>query len=529
MLRRRGASRLTCAVALALIATACSSTNADPQDKPVPGGTLRVAVRDLATLDPAHASGRGALFVVAQLFDSLTAIDPATGDAVAAAATKWETSNDGKTWTFHLPTTARFHDGPTVTAGDFKLAFDRIAARKTNSDAAFQLESVRGFRESRVLGTAPMLSGVTIVNSSTLRITLDKPFAELAVFLAHPALAPLPHGAFRRNEKGFPNNPVGNGPFKMAAARKANEVELVRNETYTGARALLDKLVVHLYGGAEDAWRGYLNGNQDVAEVPASALASGAGKFGTGGFTPFWAAVYYGANIRNPKLSKQIVRQAISLAIDRVKIARNVYGGTKTPATGMVPRGVAGYQPDRCGSCEHDVERAKGLIRTAFGGKRQTITIDHLDASPSREVARAIGADLQAVGLGVAYRAHTSQKYLVLLQSGGHELAELGWLAEVPSPDGFLAQQLRTKSPNNQTGFSGTVVDGLIDRARAEEDRTQRLDLYRQAEVEALQRMPLIPIVFFRNHIAIAEKVRDLHIDGAGLFDASKVWIAQSR
>jgi ABC-type oligopeptide transport system substrate-binding subunit len=527
MSRRSGASRLACAVALALIATACKPADPDDKPKPVPGGTLHVAVRDLASLDPAKANGRGALFAVSQLWDSLTAINPATGDAIPAAATKWETSNDGKRWTFHLQPAAQFHDGATVTAGDFKLAFDRLVARATNSDAAFQLESVKGFRDSRVLGSTPKLAGVTFPNNTTVSITLDKPFADLAVFLAHPALAPLPHVAFRKNEKAFPNRPIGNGPFKMGAVRKDNEVELIRNETYSGTRALLDKIVIHFYGGAEDAWRAYLDGSQDVAEIPASALASGAGKFGSGGFTPFWAAVYYGANLHSKNLTKQTVRQAISLAIDRVKIARNVYGGTKSAATGLVPNGVAGYQPDRCGSCEYDLERAKGLIKAAFGGKKVTITIDHLDASPSREVARAIGADLQVAGLGVAYRAHTSAKYLALLQSGGHELAELGWLAEVPSPDGFLAQQLRTKSPNNQTGFSSPVVDGFIDQARAEQDRSQRLDLYRQAEVEALLRMPLIPIVFFRNHVAIADKVRGLSIDGAGLFDAAKVWIAK--
>ena len=530
MLRRRDAPGLVCALAaLALLATGCPSSKSDPNRNPVPGGTLRVAVRDLSTLDPAKATGRGATFVVSQLFDTLTTVEPSTGDAAPGVATSWDTSADGKTWTFHLSPAARFHDESSVTAGDFKLALDRLVEKATNADAAFQLESVQGFRDSR-LGSAKNLKGLTIVNPTTLRVTLDKPFADLPVFLAHPALAPLPHAAWRKSGAiKFANQPVGNGPFKMEGARDADTVTLARNETFAGRRPFLDRIEVQLYDTGEAAWRAYLDGKADVAEVPASAIPAGVGKFGSGGFTPFWAAVYYGANLRSAKLSKEAVRRAISLAIDRAKIARTVYGGTKSAASGIVPRGVAGYQPERCTVCEHDPDRARELLKGAFGGKQETITIDHLDASPSREVARAIGADLEAVGLKVAFRAHTSAKYLQLLQAGKQELAELGWLTEVPSPDGFLAQQLRTKSPNNQTGFSSTVFDGLIDRARGERDRARRLDLYRQAEEEALARMPLIPIVFFRNHVAVADRVKGLQVDGAGLFDATKVWISPGR
>ena len=142
MPRRRGAL-LAWGLGLALALGACSGTRA--AEHPVPGGTLRVDVRDLGSLDPAATTGRGALFIIAQVFDSLTAIDPKTGDAVPAAASSWRTSPDGLTWTFTIAA-ATFQDGQGVRAGDFKAAFDRIARKSTNSDVAFQLESVKGFQ-----------------------------------------------------------------------------------------------------------------------------------------------------------------------------------------------------------------------------------------------------------------------------------------------------------------------------------------------------------------------------------------------
>jgi oligopeptide transport system substrate-binding protein len=523
MLRRRGAL-LAWGLALGFALGACQGKgSAGP---PVPGGTLRVSVRDLGSLDPDSKTGRGGLLAIDQLYDSLTAIDPRTGKAVPAAAQSWTTSPDGLTWTFTLAA-ATFHDGTPVTAADFKAAFDRIAVKATGSDVAFQLESVRGFQAAKIAGTARGLEGVQVVNATTLRIVLERPFSDLPVFLAHPALGPLAK-AMIANPTALQQQPIGNGPFKMAGPRSDNQVVLERYANHVGGTAYLDRVEIDLVNDANQAWRDFLAKRTDVAEVPADALSSGAANRGNGGFTPFWAALYYGPNLRSPKYAKPEVRRAISLAIDRKHIANIVYGGTKEAATGLIPRGVRGFAPAACADCVQDTERARQLIQAAFNGKPPEMIIDHLDASPSREVATAIANDLKAVGLNVALRAHKSADYLKLLETGQHEIAELGWLAEVPSPDGFLAQQLRTGSPNNHTGFADRTFDSFVDQARAATDEGARLDAYRKAEARSFEIMPLIPIVFFRNHIGVADRVHGLQVDGAGLFDAARVWVDKS-
>jgi ABC-type oligopeptide transport system substrate-binding subunit len=322
--------------------------------------------------------------------------------------------------------------------------------------------------------------------------------------------------------------PVGNGPFKMTAPRTTERVSLDRYEGHEGGTAYLEHLQIDLVGDPNQAWRDFLRNRTDVAEVPVDALSSAGARRGDGGFTPFWAALYYGPNLRSPKYAKPEVRRAISLAINRRHVAEVVYGGTKEAATGLIPRGVGGYEPQSCAACVRDEERARTLISAAFGGKPPEMIIDHLDASPSREVATAIANDLKTVGLKVALRAHNSTNYLKLLEAGQHEIAELGWLSEVPSPDGFLSQQMRTGSPNNHTGFADRTFDTLIDQARATRDDAARLVAYRKAEARAFDIMPLIPIVFFRNHVGVAERVHDLQIDGAGLFDAARAWVSKA-
>lgn len=527
MPRVRG-SRLRALLALAVLASLLAACEDRPapttNERPVAGGTLRVAVEGLNTLDPAKASGRGASLVLSQVFDSLTEIGP-SGTPEGAAAESWDTSRDGRTWTFKIARSS-FHDGAAVTAYDFKFAFDRISSKAVASDAAFQLEPIQGFKAARIDGTARELTGVQVVNTFTLRIVLDRPFYELPIFLSHPALGPISQKVFNRDPGAFANRPIGNGPFNVASARTASGIQLRRFEDRAGSTALLDGIDVAVMS-PNDGWRAYREGRVDVAEVPAAAIESGRGAYGPTGFTPFWAAVYYGPNLRLGKFQQPEARRAISLAIDRAAIANRVYGGTKTAATGLIPRGITGFALQACPECISDVTRARTLVTQAFGSKPPEMIIDHLDLSPSREVAAAIAANLRDIGIPARTRAHESAEYLRTLQAGKQELAELGWLTEAPSPDGFLAQQLKTGSPNNQVGFSDSGFDGLIDRARGERDDERRRELYRQAEKRALERLPLIPIVFFRNHVAIAQRVRALRLDGAGLFDGALVWLAK--
>jgi peptide/nickel transport system substrate-binding protein/oligopeptide transport system substrate-binding protein len=462
---------------------------------------------------------------VAQVFDSLTAIDPETGGAVPAAASSWRVDAGGRVWRFSIRRAA-YHDGRPVTAGDFKFAFDRIARKRTRSDAAFQLEHVAGFRAAKVTGTASGLAGVRALGDRSLEIRLDSPFMELPSYLAHPALGPVQERRYARNPRALATAPSGNGPFRVAAFGADRTARLARNDDYGGPTALLDAVELRVVDDVDEGWRAYLDGRVEAAEAPPSEFAGV--RTGSTGSSPFWAALYYGFNLRLPKYAKPAVRRALSFAIDREAIARTVYGGTRDPAKGIIPRGVRGFAPDACGACALNRDRARSLLRDAFGGSPPPITVDHLDDPVSTKVAQAIAADLRELGVRASVRAHDSRAYLKLLRSGKQDLAELAWLSDVPSPDGFLAQQLRTTSPNNPLGFSDRLFDARIDRARAERSERKRLALYRAAEARALDLMPLVPIVFFRNRVAIRGLVRDLAVDGAGLFDAARVWLARA-
>lgn len=519
--RRRSAALL--AAALALLGACTSKPSAD--NTPHAGGTLDVSIRDLGSLDPAKAAGRGALLVVSQIFDSLTAIDPQTGAAQPSAAASWTTSADGLTWRFTLAQRT-FHDGKPVRARDFKFAFDRVVQKALRSQIAYELEPVTGFQAARVAGTARALAGVTAPSDTELQIHLDHPFAELPYNLADPGLAPLSVDDYGKSTSGLDTTPVGNGPFKVVSAAVESQATLARYDGYQGHKAYLDGVAFHVVTNVDDGWRAFESHKTDIADVPAAQVASGKG-FDRRGFTPVWATLSFGPNLKLAKYQNPDVRRAISLAIDRNAIAKDVYGDVNDAATGLVPRGVRGFLPDQCATCTFDQTRARTMLQTAFKGKLPSITIDHLSDQTSRAVASAISNDLIAVGFQTALRAFNPDDYLKLIQRGGQDFAELGWVANTPSPDAFLAQQLLTGSSNNQTGYRDARFDADIAAARKDTDDAQRLSDYAGAERYALGLMPLIPIVFYRNREAVASRVHGFVLDGAGIFDASAIWLAR--
>ncbi|HEV2685037.1 MAG TPA: ABC transporter substrate-binding protein, partial [Actinomycetota bacterium] len=443
--------------------------------KPHPGGTLDVSIRDLGTLDPAKASGRGALLVVAQVFDSLTTIDGMTGLVKPAAASSWTTSADGKTWTFTLAL-ATFQNGDTVRARDFKFAFDRIAQKALHSDIAYELQPISGYAAAAVTGKAKTLAGVSAPNDKTLVIKLDKPFYELPYSLADPGFAPIDVKVYGGSTAGLQTAPVGNGPFKVVSATAESQAQLARYDGYYGTKAYLDGITLHVTT-LGDGWSAFRSGKTDVTDVPSDQVASG--NFDQRGFTPVWATLSFGPNLKLPKYQDLNVRIAMSLAIDREKIATDVFMSTKDVATGLIPAGVRGYAPGGCGNCSYNPDRARALLSKKFrAGPRPSISVDYLGEPTSRSVAQEIAKDLNAVGFHASLRAHDSGEYTKLLDKGGQDFAELGWIQNVPSPDGFLAQQLLSGSVNNRIGFRYPRFDGYIAAARAIKNENARLAAY---------------------------------------------------
>lgn len=494
----------------------------DPTDD-----VLNVAISEPATLDPLRIQDPGSVLVARQLYEGLTRWDPVEEKVVPAAAESWRVSNGGRTFTFKLRPGMTFHDGTPVTAEDFRFAFDRIALKENASDLAYTLDRVAGFTEVNQLGRSRRLRGIVIPADLILVINLSQPFYDFPAVLTHPALVPLPARRVR-NIDDFLAAPVGNGPFKIAEPWSPQQPVIL--EAFPGFIETpdLDGIRFLPYPDAAASWLQFRDGELDVAEVPAGQIQDAAQGYGDAGFKPLLAGYYYGFNVDAKSLRSLRIRRAVNMAIDRDAITNTIYSGTMTPARGIVPTGMPGFQENLCiDLCHHAPDRA-ARIASNLKPRDRRITLEFTRGEPHSQVARMVARDLKEVGFRVTVRAFGFNKYLKRLRDGDQGVYRLGWIAEYPVPDVFLSSLFLSDSPDNHSGFSSKKVDAMLARAHAERSDARRRQLYIEAEKEILKQVPVAPVGSFVTHWATQPEVKDLAFDVMGGFDATSVYLDPS-
>jgi ABC-type transport system substrate-binding protein len=514
-------------VLAALVAGACtggkkSSTSAG---NPRKGGVLRVGVTSDSSLDPAQARTVEQLLVADQLFDGLTAYDAKAAKVVPALASRWTASPDQKQWDFFLRSDAKFSNGRAITSTDVKYTVDRIAKKGSGSPGMELFEPVSGYSDVALKGALPELAGVTAPSPDVVHFALDQPYAELASALTSPVVGVVPKESVEAVAPAdvFAKNPVGSGPFAVKS-RTGNRIVLTRAP---GSKAMLAGIDLLGYDGVAASYAAFKNDELDWSQVPPEEVAPAGAKYGSGGFVPYAAELFYGFNLKSTKFADVRFRNAIVQAIDRRALVKAIYDDIYKPLDGIVVGGIPGYIPNACGdTCAHNVEKAKAAVAAVFPSGAPEVNLDY-DAGEIRDaLAKAIQADLKDVGISAVLRPKPFNDYLNFEVSGQQELFLLGWIAAFPSADAFLGPLFVSTSRNNLVGFNRPAFDTALKAARAEPDDTRRQAAYRDAEKIVLGESPVIPILQYEVHSVSAKRVGGLQLSPTGTFDGAKVWVA---
>lgn len=536
---------------VALLGTACTSggaTDAGPtepptgaasaSDAPTPsaeGGSLRYMLRyDPEFIDPGFVVESEGAAVVDALFDGLLEYGP-DFEPVPAVAESFEVDETGTVYTFHLDAAATFHDGTPVDAESFLRAWNRVVLGDGDelSPNAHHLAPVAGYEESR-RDDVP-LTGLEAVDATTLRVTLQYPYADFPAVVAHPALSPVPEAV--EDRRAFRESPIGNGPFAMAEPwQRGQFIRLIRNEDYAGQVPRLDEVVFRIYGGddaEERAYDDFEDGLLHVAAVPREKLDEAAAAYGVSddGYTgpglltgESLFLYYYGFNTERPPFDDPDVRRALSMLIDREAIAEEVMDGTRIPARSLVPSAVPGSEPDTCQYCRFDPEAAQGLLGETV---LEDLTISFNDHPVQRAIANRVANDIEEhLGIEVALRSLPFDEYLDAIRGGDIGLFRLGWDAEYPTLDNFIWSLVSSfaRGDTNVFRFSDPdQVDDRLQQARAALDPTERRRLYVEAERAALDQVPLAPMLFYRHSRVVAEGVEGLVLRADGSVDLRDV------
>jgi peptide/nickel transport system substrate-binding protein len=466
--------------------------------------TLVVGIlTDPVSLDPHRATDLVSAAVVANVCEPLVRYRADGSRPQAALATTW-TSVDSRTWTFTLREGVRFHDGAPLDAG----------AVVANLEALRRTRAFPGRAER--------------VGPHVVSVVLDRPNAALLATLSQPFFAMQSP----RELSAGSRRPVGTGPFRFSAARPG-QVVLEQHLAYWNGPARLKQVVFRRYRDPQALAAALLRADVDVTssltpervdllhDAPEVALDSQTGL----------NIALLSINNERPPFDDVRVRRALTRAIDRAALVRDVLGGHGEAARNPLPPSIWGYA-SRAPELALDRTGARRLLAQAGLASGFECALTFADVprpylpAPA-ELARRVAADLAQVGIRARLRRVESwAQYLERATRGDYELAVLGWQADTTDPNDFLSVLLASEAvgTTNRSRYSSAAMDALLKQGRRGRGQQERTASYRAAQDLFHKDAPWVPLYHVSSLTAYRKHVQGLVVGTTGLLRYEKVW-----
>lgn len=450
---------LALSLVLSLLCACIAPKTAEPPLK-----TLIYGSGDYTSVNPAlYEHGE----INSLLFSGLTAHD-AQNKIVPALAERWEFDEATCTYTFHLRAGVKWHDGKPFTADDVKFTLEAITNPENVSEIASNYEDV---------------IAVETPDPATVKISLKAPNVAMLDYLTIGILPQHLLAGKNLITDPFNQNPIGTGPFKLAAWDVGQSITLEKNADYYDGAPALDRVVFKIVVDEKARAMQLKSGELDMAQItPRDAETfRGADDFSVYNMkTADYRGILY--NFKNPLFAAhRELPAALGYAIDRQAILDSV----------LLGHGQVAYSPLQAGRYRNEaVERydynpaktrelleAAGWTAGAGGiyekdgtplafeitcGEGDQVRVDM--ANICAQQLRAMGADVR-VGISAEIDWAGQQAYLI------------GWGSPF-DPDDHTYKVFGTDKAANYGGYSNARVDELLQRARETDVDADRASYY---------------------------------------------------
>ena len=493
---------LTIACALALAIPAVRADESRP---------LRIGlIQQPNSLDPLHAIEYYENFIDVALYSALVDIDD-RGQPVPDLAVRVPTrangdiSPDGKTLTYRLRSNVRWQDGVALTSHDVAYTFKRMMDPKTN----FVVGSTYG-----------AIARIDTPDDRTVLVRLKVPWADATtqLFVGGQNGSILPQHVLEHiddlSHSSFESQPMGSGPYRLERWDRGNRIVLRANRDYFRGKPAIDRIdIVFVPDGNTMAIR-LRTGEIDFSpQIPSGAALQLRGKPGLAfRAVPTYSTIELDFNTTAPPFDDERVRQALAMAVDRVRIATKADHGLAVPADDLVPPQSPFHVPDPSVRQRGDLETAARVLEAA-GWKRRADGLrekkgEMLVAAlliPSGYVATASAAiQIQATWreLGVDASIRPLQVNTLLAPGGALARGDFGvtlgstGFATSPDRSQYITSGAIPPSGDNFSRVRDRELDRLTFAGRAELDPKKRLALYARISKIVRHRAIVVPLVW---------------------------------
>ncbi len=290
-------------------------------------------------------------------------------------ATSWETSPDGKTWTFTLRQGVKWQDGQPFTAADVVFTYMYIIKNNLTAFTSYTNN----------------IEKVEALDDLTVKMTCSKPKANMLrlwiPILPEHVWSKVPGDKAGKNY--INQTPiVGTGPFQTVEVKKGSYIKLVKNPNYWDkGKPTINELVIAVYQNADTMEQDLKAGTLDYAlGIPTAqftALASDPSLTTNAANLRYFDEIAMNcydnpASLGNPVLRDPKFRQAISWAVDKQKIVDLAYGGYALVGQGLITPDVPTYywQPAPDITFGFDLQKAGQMLDAAGYPLKNGVRVD---------------------------------------------------------------------------------------------------------------------------------------------------------
>ena len=454
---------------------------------------LRIALSaDVTTMDPHGPLLQSNVVVHKHIFDALTRFD-GHGRIIPGLAESWS-NPDSLTWDLKLRRGVRFHDGSEFTAEDVVYSLER----------PLKLKELSGFASN-----VRVIAAKQVLDPHTIRLITSVPYGALLEDLAVVLIV----------SKDFDSGKtaVGTGPFRLVKYAPGDRVQLARHPEYWAGAPPWDNVTLRIISAAPVRTAALLSDDVDAIENVSPADLPRLTKDTRFRFARAvsWRTIFLhldqyrdvppgvtdksGKPLASNPFKDLRVRQALSKAINREALVKQVMEGLAVPAGNIASPTVVGHEP-AVKPDAYDPEGARRLLAEAGypSGFQVSLATPNNRYVNDEQVALACAQMWSRIGVTTKVEAMPMAAYVPKARKYEFGAALLGW--GYPAADLSLKQLAATPSQERGYGawnwgrYSNPHLDKLIEQSLQTTSPAQRETAARAASTVAARDLAFIPL-----------------------------------
>ncbi|CAM3302467.1 peptide ABC transporter substrate-binding protein [Sporolactobacillus spathodeae] len=438
--------------------------------------------QELNSIDPSNAVDSNSQEAINNIYEGLYRLNANNKPVPAGAVAIPHISKDGKTYTIKLNKKSVWSNGDKVTAKDYIFAWKRAITSKNAAENETFYTFIKNADAIIAKKKDAATLGVKALDDYTLQIQLNNATPYFASILANPVYYPLDEKYVQAKGNKFASNSdnaIYNGPFVLANFKGpgiGGDWTYEKNKTYWAKQSVkLERVNVQVIKETNTAINLYKQGKLDQVAISgeyAQQEASDPGFISKDAPT----LAYITPNLSKKVYQNKNLRAALSLVIDRKKLAGNIIGDGSKAATGVIPDGLyfsAQSKKDFAKvSGNHlptNVAQAKKLWKKAqaeLGIKTLKINLVTFDSDRMRSVTEyyqnAVENNLKGIKVNIS--VNPVQVFINKATSGNYDLALLTWGADYPDASSLL-KLFVSDSGNNWGKYKNSYYDKAVKAA----------------------------------------------------------------